>query len=805
MVTSLRTKKTILYFVFPLLLFAFFISQSLSLSPLNFLQNNLFASSGTFPSAQFNNSPVGFELYKSDIGPNPGSKDKFVSRGNNYALFLTPSEAVVTLASNQYVSNQKNNPVTSSVLHMQFLGANKSVKLSGQDDSGSKSHYYIGNDPEKWVKDVTRYGKVQYKNLYPGIDLVFYGNQNELEYDFIVASGVNPDIIRLGFTGADKLSVNQQGDLLIHTPAGRVLQKKPLVYQTRNNQKEFITGSYLLLDKQTIGFDLGRYDPDLPLIIDPVLDYTTYVGGSDQDNGTRIAIDQKGYIYITGYTFSTDFPSGAVLGSNISSFITKLTPDGTSVVFSLYLGGSGIDRGRDIAIGDDGNIYIVGETTSLDFPVLASAPQSQNNGGTDVFLSVLSPGGNHLHYSSYYGGSGYDAGQGIALGNNDAVYLTGETWSNDLPITTEAFDTRCGSGTTCVTNQNYDAFFAVLDVLNSNIVYSTYLGGGADDKGHAIAVDLATGYGYIAGQTNSSEFPRLNPILPITSFSGDNLDGFLTVIDPAMTGRNSLVYSTLIGGQKEDVVDSITLDAEGNAYLFGYTNSIDFPVKNAYQAYLRGETDSFIAKINPTAATGPDSLIYATYLGGSGAELSYGVAIDEFNRAYIVGTTSSTDFPTVAAFQNSNAGGIDAFIATVGVNGDALTYASYFGGSGDETGSGIAVASDGTTYIVGDSASTNLPASLRLAQSTLNESVDTINAFVAKVSRPEVTPAPQLTLNPPTNGNDSASGGGATSPIVIMASIFLLLMLKLKQFTAKAQRTQRNPYFFNKKHLNHIG
>ncbi len=799
MVTSLRTKKPILYFVFPLLLFIFFISQSLSLSPLNFLQNNLFASSGTFPSAQFKNSPVGFEFYKRNTDLNPGLKDGFVSRGNNYALFLTPSEAVVTLAASQNVSNQENKPVTSSVLHMQFLGANKSVKLSGQDDSGSKSHYYIGNDPAKWVKDVTRYGKVQYKNLYPGIDLVFYGNQNELEYDFIVASGVNPDIIRLGFTGADKLSVNQQGDLLIHTPAGRVLQKKPLIYQTRNNKKEFITGSYALLDKHTIGFDLGRYDPDLPLIIDPVLDYTTYVGGSDQDNGTRIAIDQKGYIYITGYTFSTDFPSGAVLGSNISSFITKLTPDGTSVVFSLYLGGSGIDRGRDIAIGDDGNIYIIGETTSLDFPVLASAPQSQNNGGTDVFLSVLSPGGNHLHYSTYYGGSGYDSGHGLALGNNDAVYLTGETWSKDLPVTTGAFDTRCGSGATCVTNQNYDAFFTVLDVLNSNIVYSTYLGGSADDKGHAIAVDLTTGYGYIAGQTNSSEFPRQNPILPITSFSGDNLDGFLTVIDPALTGRSSLIYSTLIGGQKEDVVDSITLDTAGNAYIFGYTNSIDFPVKNAYQAYLRGETDSFIAKINPAATTGPDSLIYATYLGGSGAELSYGVAIDQFNRAYIVGTTSSTDFPTVAAFQTTNAGGIDAFVATVGINGDSLTYASYFGGSGDETGSGIAVASDGTTYIVGDSASTNLPASLTLAQSTLNESVDTINAFVTKISRPEITPVPQLASTPPTNGNNSAStGGGAISPIAIMVSIFLLLMSRLKQFTAKARRSQRNPDFLLK-------
>ena len=798
MVTAQRT-KTVLYYVLPLLLFAVFISQSSSVSPLNFLQNNLFASNDTFPSAQFNNSPVGFELYKNNTGSIPGSKDRYVSRGNNYALFLTPSEAVVTLAANQNISNRENKPATNSVLHMQYLGANKSAKLNGQDDFGSKSHYYIGNDPSKWVKDVTRYGKVQYKDLYPGIDLVFYGNQSELEYDFIVAPGVDPDIIRLGFSGADKLSLNQQGDLLIRTPAGIVLQKKPLVYQTRNGQKEIIAGSYALLDNYTIGFDLGSYDHSLPLIIDPVLYYTTYIGGSDQDNGTRIAIDQQGYIYITGYTFSTDFPSGAVLGSDISTFVTKLTPDGTSVVFSLYLGGSGVDRGRDIAIGDDGNIYIIGETTSLDFPVLASAPQSQNNGGTDVFLSVLSPGGNHLHYSTYYGGSGYDAGHGIALGNNDAVYLTGETWSNDLAITKGAFDTSCGSGTTCVTNQNYDAFFAVLDVLNSNIVYSTYLGGSSDDKGHAVAVDLTTGYGYIAGQTNSSEFPRLNPILPITSFSGDNLDGFLTVIDPALTGRSSLVYSTLIGGQNEDVVDSITLDTEGNAYIFGYTNSIDFPVKNAYQPYLRGETDSFIAKINPAATTGPASLIYSTYLGGSGAELAYGVAVDEFNRAYIVGTTSSVDFPTVAAFQTENAGGVDAFVATVGVNGNALTYASYLGGSGDETGSGIAVASDGTTYIVGDSASTNLPASLMLAQSTINENVDTINAFVAKITRPEVTPAPQLASTPPTNSNDSAStGGGAISPIAIMASIFLLLISRLKQFTAKARRSQRKPDFLIK-------
>jgi len=774
-VNKRRINKS-LYIVLPLLLIGVFVSQT-SLSPLIPLKN-LIASSNTFPSAQFNNSPIGFELYDNAYKNNGIAKKSdttYVSRGNNYALFLTPSEAVVTLSDLQASGSEP------AVLHMQYVGANKTTTIRGLDNFGAKSHYFMGNDPSKWKTDVPRFEKVQYKELYPGVDLLFYGNQSELEYDFIVAPNINPDIIRLNFSGAEKLVINSQGDLLIQTRVGHILQKKPVIYQNiqnnsqdnSQNNKQFIDGSYVLLSDNMIGFNIGHYDLNRPLIIDPILDYAVYIGGSDQDNGTRIAVDAGGYIYITGFTFSSDFPSGALLGSNISSFVTKLTPDGSNVVFSLYLGGSGIDRGRDIAIGDDGNIYVVGETTSADFPVLASAPQSQNNGDTDAFLSVISSDGTHLHYSTYLGGSGYDAAHGLAIGNNNQVYIAGETWSTDLPVTAGALDNTCGTGIPCITNKNYDAFFTVVDLLANNLLYSTYLGGSGHDKAHAVAADLNTGYGYVVGESNSTEFPRQKSILPITGYKGDNLEGFLTVIDPALANRNSLIFSSFIGGQNEDVVDSITVDANGIAYLFGYTNSTDFPVKNPYQAFLRGSTDSFIAKIDPTAF-GLDALIYATYLGGSGAELSYGVAVDDLNRTYLVGTTSSVDFPTIGAFQNNNAGGIDAFVATLSPDGSALQYASYLGGGGNETGSGIAVSADGTAYIVGDSVSSSLPAPTSFIQSTSDTINSSISAFVAKVTPPDNLPSPSNDAKP-------SSGGGANSPAFIFTLMVLLALQLIKR------------------------
>ncbi len=814
MVTSNYVNRTVnksLYIILPLLLisifvFKIFFAQTSSytsttltpvkLSPVELLpiQPAIASTNSPFPSAQFNNSPIGFELYDSiSTSTFSQSKTTYVSRGNNYALFLTPSEAVVTLSNvNNNVNsnlndNLKSNGIETSVLHMQFVGANKSTKISGVDGSRSKSHYFIGNDPSRWKTDVPRYKKVQYKDLYPGIDLMFYGNQSQLEYDFIVAPNVNPDIIRLNFTGSGKseaseletgkLEINNQGDLLIQTRIGHVLQKKPVIYQINQNskRKQFIEGSYVLLNDNTLGFNIGDYNPKLPLIIDPILDYAIYIGGSDQDNGTRIAVDTNGYIYITGFTFSSDFPGGALLGSNISSFVTKLTPDGSNIIFSVYLGGSGVDRSRDIAINDNGDIYVVGETTSTDFPVLDAPPsRSQNKGDADAFLAVISNGGTHLHYSTYFGGSGYDAAQGLAIGNNDQVYIAGETWSNDLPVTPNALDNTCGTGTTCVTNKNYDAFFTVIDIFANELVYSTYLGGGGDDKAHAVAVHLNTGYGYMAGETNSIDFPREKSILPIIGYQGDHLQGFLTVIDPHLDSNvsnlNSRIFSSLLGGEKEDVVNSITVDTSGHAYLFGYTNSIDFPVKNAYQGFLRGNTDSFIAKINPAAVTGPEALIYATYLGGSGADLSYGVAVDDLNRTYLVGTTSSMDFPTVAAFQNSNAGGIDAYVATLSADGDALHYASYLGGTGNETGSGIAVSEDGTAYIVGDSMSSNLPATTSYTQYATDTNNDSINAFVAKVSPPDNLPSDN---SAPAKGS---SGGGAGSPaffIVLMIFLFV--------------------------------
>jgi hypothetical protein len=615
--------------------------------------------------------PLSFE-------PNRGQTDarvKFLARGSGYVLFLTSREAVLTFAPPQQVSTRSPllaNPAQSvdsnavravrTVVRMRLAGANVEPAVTGWDRLPGTVSYFIGNDPAQWRTTIPTYSKVIYKDVYPGIDLAFSGSQGQLEYDFIVHPGGNPSRIAVEFQGADRLEVSSQGDLILHTATGPIHQRKPVIYQEFSGIRQEIAGGYVLTDKQLVTFRVASYDVSQPLIIDPVLFYSTYLGGSGDDFGYGIAVDAVGNAYVTGTTTSTNFPTTAgafqtASGGRADAFVTKLNPTGSApLVYSTYLGGSGDDGGRGgIAVDALGNAYVTGFTNSTNFPTTVGAFQTTYGGGFgDAFVTKLNPTGAALVYSTYLGGSDDDEGLGIAVDALGNAYVTGVTFSTNFPTTAGAFQTASGG--------SVDAFVTKLNPTGSApLVYSTYLGGSGLDEGLGIAVD-ALGNAYVTGDTTSTNFPTTVGAFQ-TTYGGGFRDAFVTKLNP--TGSAPLVYSTYLGGSGGDIGWGVAVDAAGNAYVTGNTTSTNFPTTaGAFQTASGGSVDAFVTKLNPT---GSAPLVYSTYLGGSGDDGGRRIAVDALGNAYVTGFTTSTNFPTtVGAFQTTYGGGIrDAFVAKI--------------------------------------------------------------------------------------------------------------------------------------------
>ncbi len=684
--------------------------------------------------------PLSFEA-------NQGQTDedvKFLSRGKGYTMFLTSGGAVMALRAPGKENKQSGEVRAgepgsrepgiesgrSAVLRMELVGANHGTKVVGGEELAGKSNYLMGNDPSKWRIDVPNYDRVNYESVYPGVDLVYYGHQGELESDFIVAAGADAGAIRLRIDGAKRVRINREGDLELRIDGGEVVLGKPVVYQNSEGETErhIVAGRYTVKGKCEVGFEVGSYDKKEPLTIDPVLRYSTYLGGSASDNGNAIAVDAAGNAYVTGATQSTDFPTMNPLASTnaglYDAFVTKLNAAGTALVYSTYFGGSGGDYGQGIALDADGNAYVVGITYSTNFPTMGVRlgppgrielpPFQATFGGTyDAFVTKLNAAGNSLVYSTYLGGNGYDQGYGIAVDAAGNAYVIGSTTSSNFPTKSPLQGSLAGG-------QN--AFVTKLDALGNALVYSTYLGGNGSDSGKGVAVD-AEGNAYVAGYTTSTNFPTMNPF---QSTFGGGYDAFVTKLDAAGTG---LVYSTYLGGSLNDGAYGIAIDAEGNAYLTGFTGSTDFPTKNPFQGGMSGTVNAFVTKLDAAGT----ALVYSTYLGGSGYDLGTSIAVNAEGNAYVTGFASSTNFPTASPFQATLGGVQNVFVTKFGTLGSAVMFSTYLGGNGDDSGNGIAVDAAGNAYLTGSITSTNFPTKNPF-QSTLHGGI--VDAFVTKLFVP---------------------------------------------------------------------
>jgi hypothetical protein len=604
------------------------------------------------------------------------------------------------------------------------------------------SNYFIGNDPSRWIPNVPTYGAVWYRDLYPGIDLVYYGRQQQLEYDFVVAPGVDPYAITLRFEGASNLAIAPSGDLRIETAAGEVVQRRPVVYQEGPDGKHEVGGRYVCAGNQRVSFRVGSYDLSRALIIDPVLRYSTYLGATGFDAGYGIAVDEDGNAYVTGRTTSVNFPTRAGAfqpvdpdpnPNNSDAFVTKLNRQGSALVYSTYLGGTGDDGGNAIAVDEDGNAYITGRTNSTNFPTTAGALQpvdpDPNPATRDVFVTKLNRQGSALVYSTYLGGTGNDTSWKIAVDEDGSAYITGQTSSMNFPTTAGVIQPVKSAPA-----GQLDAFVTKLNRQGSTLGYSTYLGGSDFDFGRGIAVD-EDGNAYITGQTNSVNFPTTAGAFQAADPDPNpfRADAFVTKLNRQ---GSALVYSTYLAGTGDDVGSAIAVDEDGNAYISGWTTSANFPTTaGAFQAGDpdAGNYDAFVTKLNRQGA----ALVYSTYLGGNEVDVGTAIAVDDDGTAYITGQTNSVNFPTTAgAFQSvksAPAGEFDAFVTKLNHRGTALVYSTYIGGSGFDIGDTIAVDEDNNFYVAGRTLSMNFPTTAGAFQSADPDPNPTAgDAFVTK-------------------------------------------------------------------------
>lgn len=744
--------------------------------------------------------PLHFEV-------NQGQSDKrvkFLARGRGYSLFLTPTEAVLALrqgrGNGQQTTREEKqkakgkaqetgdwrlvslppffqasslkesdarpwtldarldsdsapNTEPPAVVCLQLLGANPNPQVSGLEELPGKVNYFLGNEPARWRTNVPTYAKVKYHEVYPGIDVVYYGKQGQIEYDFIVAPGVDPSIIQLSLrdqAGQDlPLATDAAGNLVVQLAGGEVRLGKPLVYQEIDGVRQEVAGNYILQSSESpvsslqslapsVSFQLASYDATKPLIIDPVLSYSTYLGGGAFDAGTDIAVDAAGNAYVVGLTASADFPAGplppttAINANDV--FIAKFNPSGSALVYAVYLGGSGTDGGyagfgRDptLALDTAGNVYVTGTTGSLDFPTVNQFQSNPDGPGLDVFMAKINAGGSTLLYSTYLGGASLDEGANIAVDADGDAYVTGRTFSPNF----------LGAPTVIAPP---DAFVVKIDPTQAgaaSLLYSKLLGGTGPDMGIGIAVDAAKN-AYVTGVTISADFPTTLGAFDTTcgtdgdcdNFSKD--DVFVTKLNPA----GAVEYSTYLGGSGSEEGFDIAVGAAGNAYLTGETNSSDFPTTpGAFDTDCNddgdgicagGAFDAFLTKVNTTGT----ALVYSTYLGGSDLEIAYAIAIDANGNVYVTGYTDSGDFPTVNAVQSTYAGNGDVYVTKLNALGNSLFYSTYLGGNDYEEGFNVAVDAAGSAYVTGDTYSSDFPTENPLQPANAGDS----DAFVAKIA-----------------------------------------------------------------------
>ncbi|MDQ3703770.1 MAG: SBBP repeat-containing protein [Chloroflexota bacterium] len=684
--------------------------------------------------------PLAFE-------PNVGQTDasvRYMAHVPGGTLFFAPSEVVLTLSAHTAEGATGDTergpglaappPDSSSsapgVLRVQFQGTSPGVHVVAADALAGRVNYLFGSDPAGWHTGIPTYQALTYYSLYPGIDLGYEGSGGRLKGTYVVAAGANPGLIRWSYEGADNVSLDRQGNLVVQMAGSGAIatEDAPLAWQERDGQRDPVEVSYLLHPDGTVGFAVGDYDHARPLVLDPTLTYSSFLGGTGFEEGFDIAVDAAGNTYVTGITESADFPTANAIqaanaGGFADAFVTKLNADGSALVYSTYLGGSSYDRANGIEVDGSGNVYITGDTASTDFPTF-NAIQAANAGGTaDAFVTKLNANGSALVYSTYLGGTAVDIGSDIAVDESGNVYITGDTSSTNFPIS-NAIQASNAGGTG-------DAFVTKLNAEGSALVYSTYLGGSGNDDSYGIEVDGSENV-YVTGDTTSTNFPTVNPIQAANA--GGIADAFVTKLN---ADGSALVYSTYLGGTGLETGSDIAVDATNNAHVVGFTTSTNFPTANALQSSNASGSDGFVVKLNPEGS----AFVYSTYLGGNSSDGANGIVVDGDSNAYVTGYTYSNNFPTASALQNNNAGSSDLFVTKLNAQGSALVYSTYLGGGSLDEGHKIVVDGIGNAYVTGSTQSANFPTANAVQPAYAGEQ----DGFVAKIADSQALPTSTAT------------------------------------------------------------
>jgi hypothetical protein len=610
---------------------------------------------------------------------------------------------------------------------MLFPSANPHARIEGIDAmEGTGASFFLGSDASKWVKDVPMDRGVAYRALWPGIDMVYAGNGRTLKSEFRVSVGADPNLIRWTYNRPFGASLSPDGSLSVSGEGLDMREDAPVIYQEKNGIKVSVQGSFQTFADGSAGFHVGGYDPSLPLVIDPVLTFSTFIGGSGQDEATAVAIDANGNAYLAGWTNSTNFAQTGPakwkpLAGSTDAFVAKFSALGDRLVYCTYFGGSGDDRALGLAVDATGSAYLTGYTTSTNFPISFAPPQAKLAGKRNAFITRLNAAGNGLVYSTYLGGEGTDTANGIAVDAGSHAFVTGDTNSLKFPTTAGAFQ--------AVNTGGQKVFAAEINPAGTSLMWSTYLGGSSIDHGAAIAVN-SLGNVFITGSTQSMDFPSVNAVQPV---SGGNQDAFVTGI---AAGGKTLLFSTYLGGSGgtpglPEEGDAIVLDPSSNILVAGTTSSLNFPVTRTgfQQAFAGGNTDGFLVKLDPTGKT----LTYGTFIGGSSVEHVTGVATDQFGYTFVGGYTSSQDFPNIRAPQSSNHGEYDGFLYKLNPAGTSLIYATYVGGTAIDAITGIAVDRFGSVVMSGYTASGDFPIAGVLG-SAQKYKYGTTTAFLSKIT-----------------------------------------------------------------------
>lgn len=728
--------------------------------------------------AAYSNLPLSFEANRGQTDPSV----KFLSRGAGYNLFLTASQAVMVLP-----RSKADKAKGSAVVRMTLKGADANPSVRGLDILPGRTSYWLGNDPSKWQNGVERYAKVKFGQVYPGIDMVYYGKQGRVEHDFVVAPGADPGRILIGFEGGKNLRLDPKGNLILGVEGGELAYQAPTLYQMRGGQRNPVKGRFVLAGKKQVRFQVGDYIRSKELVIDPALAYSSFLGGATEDYAYAIAVDAAGNAYVTGATNSTAFPTagtqnlplktGGGVKQQLDVFVTKVNPAGTAMLWSVYIGGTGDDVGRGIAVdGVTHNIYVTGDISSASgtFPQTATYGTGVGTGVDAFVIGIADAGGTSptRTYSVIFGGGADDSARGIAVDALDAVYVTGQTTSvaaGSFPTTVGAAQTLAGGGA----SQAFVSKFTAAGTL----VYSTYLGGSGVCHGNAIAVD-ATGNAYITGQTGNEFFTASDwPSVFKKTITG-SLDAFIAKLDP--TGAIWL-YKTYVGGSGVDEGTGIAVDSSSppRIYITGFTFSADFPGSGFVpvgQTTIGTAPDAYVFKLK-TAQTGASDGVYSTYLGGSTDDRATGIVVDGSGNAYVAGTTTSGDLSVVnpisivapAAGNNQGVlpGSPSAFVAELGPTGATKVFLTYLGGTTQTFGQGIALhPTDGTIYVTGYTNSVSATFPIVAGSFQVLNAGGLYDAFVSRLGTPGVpeTPPTACTISG-ISPNTGFSVGGTTVTI----------------------------------------